>query len=152
MGSANTVAEAAMTRLNWCLIFALSMFGLAMALATVWVVPSNAEPVFWLVIFFVCAFCIARFRSSGHFVHGLLVGIVNSVWVTGAHITFFPQYIAHHAREAAMMQSMPLPNSPRLMMAIMGPLIGVLSGIIIGLLAWIAGRFIRPAVSIATTS
>lgn len=44
-GSANTASEAAMTRLNWCLIFALSMFGLAMALATVWVVPSNAEPV-----------------------------------------------------------------------------------------------------------
>jgi hypothetical protein len=34
-----------MTRLNWRLIFALSMFGLAMALATFWVVPSNAEPV-----------------------------------------------------------------------------------------------------------
>jgi hypothetical protein len=128
------------------------MFGLAMALSTVWLIPSNAEPLFWLMIFLICAVCIARFRSSGHFVHGLLVGIVNSVWVTGAHIAFFHQYIAHHAREAAMMQSMPLPNSPRLMMAIIGPLVGVLSGIIMGLMAWVAGRFIRPAVSIATTS
>ena len=43
-----------------------------------------------------------------------------------------------------MMGSMPLPNSPRLMMALVGPVVGVVTGTIIGLLAFIAGRFVRP--------
>jgi Mn2+/Fe2+ NRAMP family transporter len=137
--------------MNWKLIFGLSLYGLAMALATVFVIPSNIEPIFWLAIFVLCALLIARFRSTGHFVHGLLVGIVNSVWVTGAHIIFFNDYIAHHPKEAAMMSSMPLPNSPRLMMALVGPVIGVISGIVIGLLAYVAGKIVKPRVSAPAT-
>jgi len=119
-----------------------------MAIGTVFVIPSNVEPIFWLLIFLVCAYLIARKRPDRHFLHGLLVGIVNSVWVTGAHIVFFSQYIASHPKEAAMMTSMPLPTHPRLMMACVGPIVGVISGIIIGLFAFVAGKIVKPAVNI----
>lgn len=134
--------------MDWKLIFGLSLFGLAMGLATVFVIPSNIEPIFWVVIFFVCAYLIARKRSSRHFLHGLLLGIVNSVWITGAHVVFFTQYIANHPKEAAMIGTMPLPNSPRLMMACVGPVVGVISGAIIGLLAFVAGKLVKPAANI----
>lgn len=134
--------------MNWKLIFGLSLLGLAMAIATVFVIPSDIEPVFWLAIFLVCAFLIARKQPDRHFLHGLLVGIVNSVWVTGAHILFFSQYIASHPKEAAMMTTMPLPNHPRLMMACVGPIVGVISGLIIGLLAFVAGKIVKPALKI----
>jgi hypothetical protein len=134
--------------MDWKLIFGLSLFGLAMAIGTVFVIPSNVEPIFWLLIFLFCAYLIARKRPDRHFLHGLLVGIVNSVWVTGAHIVFFSQYIANHPKEAAMMTSMPLPTHPRLMMAYVGPIVGVISGIIIGLLAFVAGKIVKPAVNI----
>ena len=39
----------------------------------------------------------------------------------------------------AMMDAMPLPTHPRLMMALVGPVIGLVSGIVLGLFA-IAGR------------
>ncbi len=133
--------------MDWKLIFGLSLFGLAMAMVTVFVIPSNVEPIFWLAIFLVYAFLIARLRSTRHFLHGLLVGIVNSVWVTTAHNVFFGYYIANHPKEAAMMNSMPLPNSPRLMMALTGPVIGIISGVIIGLLAYVAGKFVKPRIS-----
>jgi hypothetical protein len=134
--------------MDWKLLFGLSLFGLAMGVATVFVIPSNVEPVFWLFIFIACAYLIARNRPDRHFVHGLLLGIVNSVWVTGAHIAFFSQYIANHPKEAAMMSSMPLPNSPRLMMACIGPIIGIISGLVIGLLAFVAGRLVKPRVNL----
>jgi hypothetical protein len=134
--------------MDWKLILGLSLFGLAMAIGTVFVIPSNVEPVFWLAIFLVCAFLIARKRSDRLFLHGLLVGIVNSVWVTTAHIIFFSQYIANHPKEAAMMSSMPVPDSPRLMMACVGPIIGIISGAIIGLLAFVAGKLFKPQVNI----
>jgi len=130
--------------MNWKLIFGLSLFGLAMGLATVFWVPSSVEPFFWLVIFVLCAFLTARQLSSRHFIHGLSVGIVNSVWVTAAHIAWFNRYMANHPREAAMSQSMPLPNSPRLMMALVGPVIGIISGVILGLFCLIATRFVKP--------
>ena len=126
--------------MNWKLIFGLSLFGLAMAIATVFVIPSSIEPIFWLVIFVICAIIIARQIPTRHFLHGLLVGIVNSVWVTAAHVLLFDAYISHHAKEAAAMSAAPMP--PRVMMLIVGPLIGVASGVILGLFAWIASKII----------
>jgi hypothetical protein len=133
--------------MNWKIIFLLSLFGLAMGIATVFVIPSKIEPLFWLVIFVISAFVIARATSSRHFLHGLLVGIVNSVWITGAHILFVNQYLANHAKEAAMMQNMPRPDSPRLMMAMVSPIAGLVSGAVIGILAFIASKLRKPRVS-----
>ena len=128
--------------MNWKLIAQLSLFGLAMGVATVFAIPANVEPVFWLVVFGVSAYFLAT-RSSTPFRHGVLVGVANSVWVTASHVLFVNRYIANHPQEAAMMKSMPLPDSPRLMMVMVGIGIGVVSGIVIGLLALLAARLVR---------
>jgi hypothetical protein len=129
--------------MNWKLILQLSMFGLAMGLGTVFFIPSKVEPAFWLPIFLLCAYAVAGACPAGRFGHGVLLGIANSFWITSAHVLFFTQYIAGHAREAEMMKSMPMPDSPRLMMAMTGPVIGVVSGVVIGLFALVAGKLFR---------
>jgi hypothetical protein len=133
--------------MNWKTIAELSLFGLAMGVATVFVIPSTIEPLFWIVIFAISAYVIARRCAGREFVHGLLVGLANSVWVTASHVLLFQQYLAIHPREAAMMSSMPAPDSPRLMMALVGPVIGAVSGALIGLLALVARKLLggRPA-------
>jgi hypothetical protein len=133
--------------MNWKAIGELSLFGLAMGVATVFLIPSTIEPLFWVAIFAISAYLIARRCPSREFVHGVLVGVANSVWVTSSHVLVFHQYMANHPQEAAMMSSMPLPDSPRLMMALVGPVIGVVSGALIGLLALVAGKLLgrRPA-------
>jgi hypothetical protein len=55
----------------------------------------------------------------------------------------FDRYIAARPQEAEMMRSMPLAATPKLMMAVTGPLVGVVSGIVIGLFALAAGKLIR---------
>jgi len=129
--------------LNWKLIFQLSLFGLAMGVATVFLIPSKIEPAFWLVIFLLSAYLIAKNCPAMRFLHGLLLGLANSVWITGAHVLLFDTYIGRHAQEAAMMQSMPLPDSPRLMMALTGPAVGLISGVVLGIFALIAGKLIK---------
>jgi hypothetical protein len=129
--------------MNGKLIFALSMFGLVMGIATVFVIPATIEPVFWLAIFIVCAAVIARRAPGRPFLHGLLVSVLNSVWITTAHVAFFDSYIAHHAREAQMVAGAPF--SPRLMMVMFGPLFGVASGIVLGLFALLASKITKPA-------
>jgi hypothetical protein len=127
---------------NWKLVLLLSLFGLAMGIATVFVIPSNVEPLFWLVIFLICAWIIAVGAPGKYFLHGLMVSIVNSVWITAAHIILFDQYIANHQKEAAMMKSMPL--SPRAMMALTGPVVGIVSGLVLGLFAFVAHKLVAP--------
>ncbi|MGZ6098096.1 MAG: hypothetical protein ACXWLL_06860 [Myxococcaceae bacterium] len=125
------------------LILALSMFGLAMGVATVFVISSKVEPVVWLAIFVVCAYVIATRAPGRPFLHGFLVSLVNSVWVTGAHMALMPSYLARHPNEAAMLARMPMPDSPRLMMLLTGPIVGIVSGIVLGLFSLAASKLVR---------
>jgi len=136
-----------MTTLNFKLILQLSLFGLAMALATVFIIPSQVEPLFWLAIFVVCAGLIAKRCTEKYFLHGFAVSLANCVWITSLHVLLFDSYLVRHPQEAAMMKTMPLPDSPRLMMLMTGPLVGVVSGVVLGLFALIASRFVKPAVA-----
>jgi hypothetical protein len=129
--------------MDWKLVFMLSLFGLAMGVATVFFIPSNIEPIVWLIVFLFCAYIIGTRRPDKHFWHGLVLGLFNSVWIVLAHVLFFDRYMAGHAREAAMSASGPMPNSPRLMMSLAGPVIGLISGIIIGLFSLAAGKLLR---------
>ncbi|HEY5084261.1 MAG TPA: hypothetical protein VII48_07070, partial [Rhizomicrobium sp.] len=95
-------------KVNWPLIFCLSLFGLAMGVGTVFFISSGIEPFLWIAIFLISAYCIARQCAHHRFLHGLIVGVANSVWITATHIVFFTFYMGAHAREAAMMHSMPL--------------------------------------------
>ena len=128
--------------MNWKLILQLSLFGLAMGIATVFVVKSNVEPIYWLVIFLISSYLIATRAPSRWFLHGVCVSLANSVWVTGSHVLLFRQYIANHPTEAAMMASMPLRTHPRVMMLITGPVIGLVFGIILGLFAIVARKLV----------
>jgi hypothetical protein len=129
--------------MNGKLILQLSLFGLAMGIGTIFAISSRIEPLFWLAIFVICACVIARQAPGQPFLHGLLLGVANSAWVTVSHVLFFKQYLANHPQEAEMMHSMPMPDSPRLMMAVVGPVIGIVSGAVIGLLAVIAAKLVR---------
>src|SRR5207237_4757013 len=126
--------------MNWKLVLQLSLFGLAMGIGTVFVIPSTIEPFCWLAIFLICAYVIGSRGVAHPFLHGLAIGIMNSVWVTGSHVLLFNQYVANHAKEMEMMKSMPMSDSPRVMMVMMGPIIGVLSGLVLGLFALVASK------------
>ena len=127
--------------LNWKLIIQLSAFGLAMAIGSVWWIPSWIEPFLWLAIFIVCAYQIAKQSTSNYFLHGFMISMVNCIWVTSAHVIFFSAYAANHQEEMAMNTLMP--THPRLMMLIMGPVIGVVSGLVLGLFCLIASKFVK---------
>ena len=129
--------------MNWKLIFGCSLFGLAMAIATVFVIPSKIEPAFWLVIFIANAYFIAKNCSTKIFLHGFMVSLVNCVWITSAHILFYSTYIASHPDEAAMSAKMPMPEHPRMMMLIVGPVMGIIFGLIQGLFAFIASKIVK---------
>lgn len=129
--------------MNYRLIFRLSLFGLAMAIATVFWIPTKIEPLFWLVIFSICAYSIALKSSGKYFLTGFWVSIANCIWITAFHLIFFQTYIANHPQEADMLTKMPVHDFPRLMMLLMGPVVGILSGLVLGLFAFIGSRILQ---------
>jgi hypothetical protein len=131
--------------MSWKLLFALSSFAAFMAVGSVFFIPPMIEPVLWLAIFLLCGWQIAKRAPGRFFVHGLVLSLINCVWITTAHLVFAETYLAHHPQEAAMSGPM---GSPRLMMAIVGPIVGVVSGLVQGLIAFIASKIVkRPAVA-----
>ena len=131
--------------MNWKLIIQLSLFGLAMAVGTVFWIPGNIESFFWLPIFLICAYLIVKNTTGKYFMHGFYLGLANCVWVTSAHIIFYETYIGNHPDEAAMTAKMPefLATHPQVAMAVMGPIIGIISGLVLGLFAFIAGKLMK---------
>lgn len=129
--------------MNKNLIFKLSFFGLAMAFATVYIIPSTIEPLCWLLIFITCAYIIAKKCNSHYFLNGFMVSLMNAVWVTSAHVLLYNDYMANHLDEAALMSEMPMPTHPRLMMLITGPIIGIISGLVLGMFSFVASKVLK---------
>jgi uncharacterized membrane protein len=119
-----------------------------MAFATVSLIPEKFEPVFWLGIFIFCAYVIARVCNGRYFLHGFCVSLVNSIWITAAHIIFYSTYIAHHPNAEKMGQSMPMQSHPRLLMLLMGPLFGIAFGLILGLFTFIASKIVSKKLTV----
>ena len=130
--------------MNWKLSFQLSAFGLIMAIATISLIPEKVEPAFWFVIFIFCAYVIAKVAGGKYFWHGLLVSIINCVWITAAHIICYKTYEANHLDMVKMTEDMPMSNHPRLLMLLMGPLFGVMFGLILGLFSFVASMLVKP--------
>lgn len=133
--------------MNWKLIFLLSIFGLVMGFLTISLVPSTIEPFFWLVIFIISSYIIAKYASDRYFLHGFLVSVLNSIWLTLAHVAFFYTYIASHPEYMRMVEGLPpaLSVHPRRLMFLTGPMSGAIFGLLLGLSSWIASRFVRSA-------
>jgi hypothetical protein len=134
--------------MNWKLILLLSLFGLAMAIATVFYIPSSIEPFFWLAIFAVCAILIAKYCTEKYFLTGLFVSLANAVWITSAHILFYDTYLTNHVHEVANMERLQIHLGPKILMLITGPVIGLISGLVLGLFAFIASKIVNKQKSL----
>ena len=125
------------------LIFQLSLFGIVMGFATISLIPQNIEPIFWLIIFIFCAYTIAKHCSGKFFMHGFMVSLVNSVWITAIHILFFQTYIVNHPDQLSMMAELPMPYSPRIIMLLSGLPFGIIFGLVLGLFSFIASKLVK---------
>jgi hypothetical protein len=135
--------------MNWKLIFQLSLFGLIMAFGTISLIPDKIEPLFWLVIFIVVAYLIAKTCTKKFFLYGFLVSMFNRVWIMAAHVLFYHPYAAHHPEMVNMFPPSALSNHPRVLMLLVGPFMGAIFGLFQGLFAFIASKMVkRPATTV----
>ena len=131
--------------MNLSLIALLSVFGLAMGAATLaGLIPRGFELPLWLLIGIFCAVVIARRVEARRFLHGFAVGFVNGALSPLIQVLFFSLYLKNNAYAAATFQRLPAGLSPRIFVLCTLPFIAILSGLVVGLLAWVAGKAIKP--------
>ncbi|MES2109441.1 MAG: hypothetical protein V4577_11865 [Bacteroidota bacterium] len=131
--------------MNWKLIFQLSIFGLIMAFGSVSLIPQKVEPVFWVVIFVFCSAVIAKACNGKYFLYGFYTGLLNCVWITSIHFLFYQKYIQNHNQLDSMMTWLPpsFGTHPRVAVALVGLIPGVISAAVFGLFAFIGSKIVR---------
>jgi hypothetical protein len=129
--------------MNWKLIFLLSLFGVAMGLASLFGFTRGIEPFLWLLIFILYAWWIAKHCRRRYFQHGFLVSVLNGIWISIIHASFYSLYIRNNPEMLEGLSRLPPGISPRVLMLIIGPVVGALFGVIAGLFAFVGAKIAR---------
>jgi hypothetical protein len=130
--------------MNFRLVLLLSDFGLAMGVASLLgLIPRGVELWLWLGITVVCAVWIAKKVATRRFLHGFLVGLISGMLSPLIQVAFFPLYLRNNPYAAESFGQLPSGMSPRLLILIMTPLLGLFFGLVLGCLAWLAGKVLR---------
>ncbi len=127
-------------------ILQLSLLGLAMALADVFFIPPALSSLLWLAVYLYYAYAIAKNCRTWRFFHGLLLGLLNSAWITVTKVAFLERYLARHPMELSMIATVHehLKGSPQGIVALIESLSGLVVGCVIGVFAVVAGLMRKP--------
>ena len=128
--------------MNWKLILALSSYGLAIGIGSLFGVgPTGFIWWFlWLNLFLVYAWLIATRASGKYFLHGFIVWILNSGWITSIHA----YYLFDLSRGNGLVEILPYGFHPQVWNLLLGLTVGVVNGTIAGLFASVAARVLKP--------
>ena len=129
--------------MNWRWIFGLAGFGILMGVLSVFGYTGKIEWLFWLAIAVVCAVLIAKVVSEKLFLTGLLVGLLDGVFNSIVQSAFFNTYLANNPKFAEGFGPIPGGLDPRIFVLLAGPFVGLLYGLFLGLLTWLAGKIFK---------
>jgi hypothetical protein len=137
--------------MNWRLIGVICVVGVALGVVMLYV-----EFAFWtqlgigLALAAVFALILARFQPERHFLHGFVAGLIYgtvSSFLTGLMWETYLEYhpmVAEEMEEAAATAGDWVIGFGRYMTMLGAPLNGAITGLILGVLAWLASKVIRP--------
>ena len=137
--------------MNWKLIFGLAGFGVLMGVLSLFGHTQGIEWLLWLVIAMVCSVLIAKTLSGKYFLTGLLVGLLDGVFNSLVQYVFFETYLSNSPRAAGGFGPIPGGLDPRIFVLIAGPFIGLLYGLGLGFLAWLAGKIFKKQPHVSAT-
>ena len=130
--------------MNWKLVFALALFGVAMGIAAVLgFYPSSLEWLLWLIITLLSAWIIAKKVVAKLFLHGFMVGLLDGLIAPIITAIFFSAYLANNPSYADQAKQLPAGLDMRTFGLILAPVIGVVYGLVLGFFAWLAGKIFK---------
>lgn len=136
--------------MNWPLVAILSIPGLLMGLLSVRGHTRGIEPYLWVILGVFAALVVARTAGSHFFQTGLAVGIAWGVLNGATAAALFPVYARHNPDVLSRFAAGGGP-APQAMFVMSAPVIGLVTGLVLGALCWGAARVVPPAASAASS-
>ena len=117
--------------MDWKIIAILSTIGLLMGLLSVKGFTQKIEPFLWLLFGIATSLILSKNMEQRLFLHGLLIGIAWGVCNGLIQSAFFDTYLANNP---ALQQNFQKKSfiSPRYFVLVTGPIIGLITGLILG--------------------
>lgn len=94
----------------------------------------------WTALAVFCAGKIGRSVPEQAFVTGLLTGLLGILAATLVQVVLVSVYLENQPELAAELSGLPTTLSAPTLIAISGPFLGAVGGLVLGLLSWIASR------------
>ena len=125
--------------MNWQLILLLSGFGILMGILSVNGFTKKIEPFLWLIFGFFTAFIISKNVSEKFFLQGFITGIMWGIFNSIVQSFFFDAYLKNNPRyREAFIKNAAV--KPRYFVLLVGPMIGLVTGTVLGGLAWLCQK------------
>jgi hypothetical protein len=126
--------------MNWKLIGLLCGFGVLMGGASVLGFTKGVEGLLWLVIGVICVWLIV-WRAPVRFLpHGFFVGLIGGAVAPVIQFLFFSAYLANNPELATRFAEIPGGMEPRYFVLMLTPIIGLISGLMLGLACWLVAK------------
>lgn len=137
----SAVVEAVM---NWVLVALLSIPGVMMGLLSVRGHTRGIEPYLWIVLMVFATLVIARTAGAKYFLHGVSVGVAWGLLNGLTAAALFATYAQHNPELIAKFSAEDSNYSPRVMFLLVAPMIGLATGVVLGLLC-LGASYVIPA-------
>lgn len=129
--------------MNWKLILLLSLFGVAMGIATVFgFIPASSEFIVWVTVALISAFIVAKKVRTRIFLHGFLAGFIAGMLAPVFHVLFYQAYVVNNPKIVEQFSEVPTNLSPRLFILILAPLISAVYAAFLGLFSVVGAKLL----------
>jgi hypothetical protein len=117
--------------MDWTVIMIFSAIGLIMGLLSVRGFTQKLEPFLWLLFGIATCLVLSKNIDNKPFLHGLLIGIAWGVINSLVQFAFFDTYLANNP-QLSQNFSKPTFVHPRYFVLVTAPIIGLITGLILG--------------------
>lgn len=122
--------------MDWNLVIILSSIGLIMGLLSVKGFTQVLEPYLWLLFGIAVSLILSKNIEAKSFQHGLFIGLAWGILNGLTQCVFFNTYLANNPQLQQNFQKLTF-MQPRFFALLTGPVIGLLTGLALGGLAWL---------------
>jgi hypothetical protein len=126
--------------MNWTLLVLFSFFGVVMGFLSVKGYTQRIEPFLWIAFMLIVALVFSKNIEYRLFLHGLLTGIAWGIINGGIQSYFFDSYVANNPAAHKNFEKITFVH-PRYFVLITGPVIGAITGIVLGGLILLFRKF-----------
>ena len=122
-------------------IWVLTLFGVAMGLASVFGYTQSFEWIYWIIIALISGAVIAKVADRQIFVKSVVVGLFMGIFTGVIQAAMFDTYLANNPKSLDGFKEIPLSLEPQYVVLFTAPFIGIAFGLIIGLIAILIDKF-----------